>query len=224
MNISFYVQFMKYANGTIEPYHKEDNPLITTDQITRIVSKQLGRYGIQHNPYILDFMTVTNELNPVKRFYLEIMVCVLLGCLTAAVLFFILHLSFLLTAGISFFVGTLFSIFCPLTRRFLAESLYVFYRIIICGLDRKELKPNHVMFTLAGKIVLSLNEYLLKYSSPDELLFTDELSVNDFLVNFTSYLKQNVSSLEKLRLCFTPGRRLHKYFLSEKDFIETFIA
>ena len=224
MSASFYLQFMALRNGRVEKCKPTELcPDISPEKITQISTLVLAHYGVQHNPYILDFMTVLNKLNPRKRFILESGLCTLLFCLVAGIVF-TLGASSIISVGIGFAAAVFFSVLCPLSRRFAAQAVYLFYKIIICGYDRRFKDNDHVMFSAAGKIVVRLNEYLLKYSTDECLIFVDELSINDFIYQLTGFLKRNVSEFEKIRLCFTPGHRLRKYFLTEKDFVETFAA
>ena len=80
------------------------------------------------------------------------------------------------------------------------------------------------MFSVSGKIMVKLNEYLLQHYDKKSLIFVDELSINDFIYKLTKYIQKNVRLHEKIMMCFVPGYRLKKYFLSEKDFLEEFTA
>ena len=224
MSTSFYLQFMKLQNNSVEPCKiNEENSEISPERITQIVTMELSRYGIQHNPYILDFMTVLNNLTIKRRFILEnLMVMADASILT--LLCFLAGIDLTLSVGIGVSIAVVYTIIFPKARRMLVEGVYLFLMFIICSFDKWPKDNRHVMFSASGKIVVKVNEYLLKYSDKDRLFFIDELSVNDFIYQLTAYIQQNVSVIDKIKLCFIPGHRLHKYFISEKDFIKSFEA
>ena len=128
------------------------------------------------------------------------------------------------SVGIGVTIAVVYTIIFPKARRMLVEAVYLFLMFIICSFDKWPKDNRHVMFSASGKIVVKVNEYLLKYSDKGRLFFIDELSVNDFIYQLTAYIQQNVSVIDKIKLCFIPGHRLHKYFISEKDFIKSFEA
>lgn len=224
MSVSFYLQFLALRNGTVEPCHiQEMHPDISSEQITKIVTMELAKYGIQHNPYILDFLTVLNQFTIKKRFVLENL-CAAADATILTSICYLLGLKAMLSVGIGVACAGLFTIIFPKYRRRVVENLYLFCKFIICHQDRTPKSNSHVLFSASGKVAVRLNEYLLKYSSKEQLVFVDELSINDFIYNLTEYIKRNVSFIEKVQLCFIQGHRLHKHFISEKDFMNQFEA
>lgn len=224
MSASFYLQFLKLSNNRVEPCKlTEEKTEINPEDITRIVTLELARYGIQFNPFILDFMTVLNQLTIKRRFIFE-NTLVLIDALILSLLLFLSGLNLVLSVGIGISIAVIYTMFFPKARRRIVDGAYLFFMFIICRYDRRIKDDKHVMFSVAGKIVLRVNEYLLKYSDKEGLYFIDELSVNDFVYQLTEYIKRNVSFTDKVKLCFIPGHRLPKYFISEKDFMKTFEA
>ena len=211
---SFYIQFLVLKNGHIEKYSKESHPQINNARVTQIVTGELMRYGVQFNPCILDYMTVYNSLNVSKRFILELGVSAVLYLLAAGLLY-LCKLPPLYIISISALFILLFVRFAP-----------VLHKIIIQEVDKDFVADDkHVLFSLSGKITVKLNEYLLfNHCTDDCIIFTDELSVNDFVLNFTSYLAQKCTVLDKVRMCFSKGYKLQKSFINSKVCQEKFSA
>lgn len=222
---SFYIQFLVLKNGQIEKYSKESHPQINNAKVTQIVTGELMRYGVQFNPCILDYMTVYNSLNVSKRFILELGVSAVLYLLTAGLLY-LCKLPPLYIISISALFILLFVRFAPVLHRHIAEGIYLIYKIIIQEVDKDfVVDDKHVLFSLSGKITVKLNEYLLfNHCTDDCIIFTDELSVNDFVLNFTSYLAQKCTVLDKVRMCFSKGYKLQKSFINSKVCQEKFSA
>ena len=224
MSVSFYLQFLKLKNGTVAPCPIKDmGSSVSNSEITRIITKELAVYGIQHNPYIIDFMTLINQLTVKKKRFLVNLVGLVYTVIISGLLF-LLGLNGDFAAGIGIFAALLIIKYSPKTTRYLIRAIYIFYKIVFCRFDKEHKGSDHVMFSVSGKIMVKLNEYLLQHSDKKSLIFVDELSINDFIYKLTKYIQKNVSLREKIMMCFVPGYRLKKYFLTEKDFLEEFTA
>jgi hypothetical protein len=84
-------------------------------------------------------------------------------------------------AGIGILAVFLIIKYTPLTTRYLIRAIYIFYKVVICRFDKEVKGSDHVMFSVSGKIVVKLNEYLLQHSEKGSLTFVDEHSINDFI-------------------------------------------
>ncbi len=219
-NNSFFLQFLAVKNGTVIPYTKDTGdklPEIDNTEVTKICSMILGSYGVGFNPYILDFITLQSHLNRNRK--LELQIFALSGFMLFLIGFGLCFVSKLsISISLALALAYFFFMFMPKQRKYIAESLYLFFCFVLGKFERKPKTESHEMFNVAVFMTLKLNEYLLSKSTEEYLLFVDELSVNDFIFNITRRLQKRVNIWNKIALCFLPTRHTKTpFYFDEND-------